>query len=124
LETSPALAKVIGLLASVDLNDHIDKMGECLDEESTNPNLKRTLAIAFKYTATPNNTTEMRMLLDDFMTLLKANDGEGNTKVKTVNVKTEAFNSFAYLGKNFPKIIKYKINDNLLLGYMESMMPF
>ncbi len=50
-----------------------------MSDKNTNTNLKRTLAAAFKYCATPDNKDEMRILLDDFMTLLT----DENIHVKT-----------------------------------------
>ncbi len=76
-----------------------------MGNKSTNTSLKRTLAAAFKYCANAKNVDEMRILLDDFMVLLQ--DGD-------ITVRTEAMNSFAYLGKHHFKVIKNQLNEKLL----------
>ena len=113
------MAECIGKLASVEIEQHIETFEEKMDNSpnsKNSPNLRMVMAIAVGFVVTNDNQNQVRsFMIQDFAPLLHDPD---------LDVRTQAWKTLAYIGRNFSKVVIKVMEDKHFLTALDLVLPY
>lgn len=107
------VAECIGKLVAVELEDHVDKILELMNDKSEK--CRRTMAAVFRFCISNKNIDIIKFsLLQDFMQLFTDHD---------IEVKKQAFLSMTQVCKQYPSLMRKFCTLNMMKSF-DRTLPY